>query len=116
MGSVAARTRWRPWSATLTGMYRFETDLWLYEGRAAWHFVTVPGEVSDGIAARTEGRRRGFGSVRVHAQIGVTSWSTSVFPDARREAFVLPVKKAVRVAEGIDAGDRVTVTLTLADA
>jgi hypothetical protein len=29
--------------------------------------------VSDDIAARTEGRRRGFGSVRVHAQIGAMS-------------------------------------------
>jgi hypothetical protein len=90
-------------------------EVWLHAGEAAWYFITVPGDVSDDIDARMEGRTRGFGSVRVHAQIGATRWSTSVFPDSTREAFVLPVKKAVRTAEAIDAGDRVVVSLTLAD-
>ena len=34
---------------------------------------------------------------------------TSVFPDAASECYVPPIKKAVRRAEGIDAGDEVTV-------
>jgi len=38
-------------------------------------------------------------------------WRTSVFPAS--ECFVLPVKKAVRKAEGIEVGDLVTVTLDL---
>ena len=93
--------------------YRFEAELWRHEGDAGWHFVTVPGEVSDDIAAHSGGLRRGFGSVRVTAQIGSTSWSTSVFPDSRHEAFVLPVKKSVRTAESVDAGQRVVVALQL---
>ncbi len=93
--------------------YRFEAELWLHQGEAAWYFVTVPGEVSDDIEARMAGRTRGFGSVRVRVQIGATTWSTSVFPDTKREAYVLPVKQGVRTAERIDAGDRVEVSLSV---
>lgn len=94
-------------------MYTFDTELWLYQGDAAWHFVTVPGAVSDAIAARSSGKRRGFGSVRVRATIGATTWDTSVFPDTRRSAYLLPVKKEVRRKERIGAGDPVRVTLEM---
>lgn len=95
--------------------YRFDAEVWLHEGDAAWHFITLPGEVSDDIGARMAGRTGGFGSVRVRVRIGSSRWSTWVFPDSRREAFVLPVERAVRAAEGIEAGDRVAVALTRAD-
>jgi hypothetical protein len=54
---------------------------------------------------------RGFGSVRVRATVGGTTWTTSVFPDSTRGAYVLPVKKAVRRAEGLDEGDPADVVL-----
>jgi len=96
--------------------YRFRAELWLHQGDAAWHFVTVPGEVSDDIEARTVDQRRGFGSVRVRVTIGGSTWDTSVFPDSKRQAYLLPVKKDVRRAEGISAGDDVDVHLQLVDA
>ncbi len=95
--------------------YRFRTELWLHQGDAAWHFVTVPGDVSDDIEARTADQRRGFGSVRVQVTVGATTWATSVFPDSTRQAYVLPVKKDVRRAEGIEAGDDIDVALQLVD-
>ena len=98
-------------------MFRFDAELWLWTGDAAWHFVTVPADVSDEIEGRTAvGERRGFGSVRVRVTIGATTWSTSVFPDKQRAAYVLPVKKDVRAKEGLAAGDRTTVVLELLDA
>ncbi|MGV8969062.1 MAG: DUF1905 domain-containing protein, partial [Microbacteriaceae bacterium] len=45
--------------------FAFVAPLWEWDGKAAWHFVTVPPEVSDEIAARMDGFTRGFGSVRV---------------------------------------------------
>lgn len=95
--------------------YRFTAELWLQQGDAAWYFVTVPGDVSDDIEARTADTRRGFGSVRVRVTIGATTWATSVFPDTKREAYVLPLKKAVRKAEGLDDGADVTLRLELID-
>lgn len=91
-------------------MHRFEGELWLWDGDAAWHFVTLPGELSDDLRARA-GAPRGFGSIRVRVTVGGTTWSTSVFPDSRRGAYLLPVKKEVRRREGLELGDPVPVQL-----
>jgi hypothetical protein len=95
--------------------YRFRAELWLHQGEAAWHFLTVPEDVSDDVEARTSHLTRGFGSVRVRVTVGSSTWSTSVFPDSKRGAYLLPVKKEVRRAEGIGAGDEVVVDLELLD-
>jgi Domain of unknown function (DUF1905) len=92
---------------------RFESDVWRYPGNSAWHFITVPSDVSEEIRARTDGNRRGFGSVRVAVVIGSSAWSTSVFPDKSTGCFLLPVKKPVRLAEQLDDGDTASVTLEL---
>jgi hypothetical protein len=97
------------------GAYRFSAELWLHQGEAAWHFVTVPTDVSDDIEARTVDQRRGFGSARVRVTVGDTTWQTSVFPDKQRQAYVLPVKKDVRATEGVEAGDVVVMILELLD-
>lgn len=94
--------------------YRFETMLWRHAGEAAWYFLTLPPDVADEIDELTAPDRRGFGSVRVEVTIGATTWSTSVFPDSASRSYVLPVKRDVRRAEAIDAGDRVVVALALA--
>ena len=93
-------------------MYAFEAELWLWDGEAAWHFLTLPGDVSDDIRAQA-GLARGFGAVRVRVTVGSSTWSTSVFPDSRRGAYLLPVKKEVRRKEDLELGDRVRVQLEL---
>ena len=96
--------------------FTFTAPLWRWAARqetgdpSAWCFVTVPQEVSDEVRERA-GAPRGFGSVRVSVECGGSRWHTSVFPDAESGGFVLPVKKAVRVAEDVDEGDELTVTL-----
>ena len=94
--------------------FEFDAEIWLDEGDAAWHFITVPPDISDQIEALTPGQRKGFGSVPVHVSIGATTWSTSLFPDSRRQAYVLPLKKDVRNREGLAAGTQAWVTLELA--
>ena len=94
---------------------RFTAPLWEYDGAAAWHFVTVPVDVADEIR-QVAGEPRGFGSVRVEASIGETAFATSVFPDSASGGFVLPVKKAVRLAEGLADGDVVDVGLRVVEA
>ena len=96
-------------------MHEFSAEVWRHEGEAAWWFLTVPGDVSDDLRALTAGTRRGFGSVRVQVRIGATQWTTSVFPDSKRGAYLLPVKKDVRRAERLDDGARVQVALEVLD-
>ncbi|WP_158545983.1 DUF1905 domain-containing protein [Blastococcus sp. TF02A-30] len=82
-------------------------------GPAPWHFLALPPELADDVRERGAGARTGFGSVRVTARVGSTSWQTSLFPDAKTRSYLLPVKKPVRTAEGLRAGDRVRVELTV---
>lgn len=89
----------------------FDAELWLHDGEAAWCFVMLPADVSDDIADRTDGSRRGFGSVRVRVTVGGTSWETSVFPDSKRGAYRLPVKKEGRRREALKTGDLLSVDL-----
>ncbi|RZT20037.1 uncharacterized protein DUF1905 [Kribbella sp. VKM Ac-2569] len=97
----------------MTG-YRFTAPLWQYPGEGSWYFVTVPEDVSDEITDLTEGRRKGFGSVRVSVTVGGSTWQTSVFP-TKTGTYVLPVKKPVRTAEGLLDGTPVDTQLDLVD-
>ena len=90
----------------------FENELWLWPAeKGAWHFVTVPPEQSDAVRMFAPDTGRGFGSVRVRATIGGSTWTTSVFPSKAHGGYLLPVKKAVRARERLAAGDRAAVTL-----
>ncbi len=91
--------------------HRFDAELWEHspDGPGSWHFVTVPREVVEELAPEA-GPPRGFGSIRVEVTVGATTWRTSLFPDADG-TMVLPVKKAVRSAEDLHAGDLCAVTL-----
>jgi hypothetical protein len=94
--------------------YAFDAELWLWEGTsAAWHFVSVPEDDADDIEARYGHKAKGFGSVPVQATIGTTRWKTSIFPDSKRGTYLLPVKRAVRDAEGLAEGDVAHVELTI---
>ncbi len=100
--------------AHMATTYTFSAELWLAQAEAAWVFLTVPPEISDDIEEMAP-TKAGFGSVPVSVTIGATTWRTSVFPDSKRGAYVLPVKKAVRTAESIAVGDEVALTLRLVD-
>jgi hypothetical protein len=93
--------------------YRLRGKVWLYDGPAAWHFFTLPKrqarEIRLLLGSGVTGR--GWGSIRVTATLGGTSWKTSIFPDKRLGSYLLPVKAEVRAAEGVGAGDTVDLVL-----
>ena len=51
----------------------------------------------------------GWGVIPVAVRIGETSWTTSLFP--KDGGYLVPLKDAVRKAEGIAVGDTVAVQL-----
>jgi hypothetical protein len=95
----------------------FDAELWIWDARRAdsWIFVSLPAEASEDIRELAVGPRRGFGAQRVRVTIGGSTWMTSVFPDSARGCYVLPIKRAVRRAEALDAGDVATVTVELVE-
>lgn len=96
----------------------FTAPLWEWGARDSWYFVTLDEDSSEVVRERPR-PPRGFGSIRVRATVGRTTWTTSIFPTSGTGsddgAYVLPVKKAVRVAEGIEEDDPVAVQLELLD-
>jgi hypothetical protein len=95
----------------------FDAELWIWDARRAdtWTFVSLPTEASEEIRDLAGGTRRGFGSLRVRVTVGESTWKTSIFPDSARGSYVLPIRRAVRTAEALDAGDIATVTVELID-
>ena len=91
---------------------RFKAKVWAQESTGAWHFVTLPASLSKRIRTLTAGLRKPFGSFRVLAKTGKTTWETSLFADTKRDAFVLPVKADVRRREKIKLGDTIEVSIT----
>jgi hypothetical protein len=88
------------------------------EGYDPMAFVRIPADAAEQIVAhelerRLElGKRRGFGSVKVAVTLGDITWQTSLFPN-KDGSWFLPIRKPVRLAEGLDYGDDVEVELAL---
>jgi hypothetical protein len=95
----------------------FAARLWVWDARRpdTWTFVSLPDEASEEIRELVGPSPRGFGSIRVRVGIGGSRWTTSIFPDSARGCYMLPVKRAVRTAEKLAAGDLTTVTVELLD-
>jgi len=92
----------------------FSGELWEVEEKGGWHFVTLPKDDAEQIKFFTSDARGGFGSVKVTVTIGETAWETSIFPDSKRDSYLLPVKADVRKKENLQAGDVVALKLTVA--
>jgi Domain of unknown function (DUF1905) len=96
----------------------FSAPLWIWKSAkpdakaTSWHFLTVPADQA-GLIRMAVPRRAGFGSVRVKASIGATTWATSIFPDSKTGTYILPVKADVRQREGLVVGTSADVTLSL---
>ncbi|CAQ02973.1 DUF1905 domain-containing protein [Clavibacter sepedonicus] len=89
----------------------FTAPLWAWEARRElWTFVSLPVELGGMLRELGEAGRRGFGSVPVRVRVGTTTWRTSVFPQGDG-TWVLPIKRAVRDAQGLEVGAPVYVDL-----
>jgi hypothetical protein len=91
--------------------YEADCELWAYPGKATWYFASLPADLTEPLKA-VRGPSSGWGSIRVEATIGGSTWKTSIFPDSKSGTFLLPVK--VRKQEAISAGDCVRLIVEIA--
>jgi hypothetical protein len=91
----------------------FTAELWEWTSKTSWFFFSVPEADADDIEEQHGRTAAGFGSIRVEVTIGTTTWKTSIFPSTTEKTYILPVKKAVRKAEGLKPGSSATVHLTI---
>lgn len=94
--------------------FKINAEIWKYEGPTPWYFVTVPDRLYDQIKF-TNTKQVGWGSIKVQAQIGETTWQTSLFPSKTKE-YHLPIKSIVRKKEQLKEGDHVDLKITLINA
>jgi hypothetical protein len=92
--------------------FEFTGELWEWRGPAPYHFVTVPPTESEELRELARDVTYGWGMIPVRGRIGSTEFETSLWP--KDGAYVVPVKGVVRLAEGLELGDPVTVRFTLA--
>lgn len=92
--------------------YTVRAEVWRWKG-GPWHFANVPARPSARIRTLFGKTARGWGSIRVRLRVGATSWDTSLFPDRKSKTYLFAIKAAVRKAEDIAAGDRITVAIRI---
>jgi len=91
----------------------FSGPIWFWRGPSPFHFVTVPDAESAELHAISSFVSYGWGVIPVIARTGRTSWTTSLFP--KDGGYLVPVKSSVRIAEGLDVGDTISVVLTVGE-
>jgi hypothetical protein len=100
------------------GRWRISTPVWQWLGadgapaKGSWYFLTIGGDTAQAIRAAAA-KADAWGSVRIAASIGSTTWQTSLFPSKAHGGFLLPLKAAVRKAERIAEGAVVEAELRL---
>ncbi len=84
----------------------FEAGIIEWRGPAPFLFARIPDENFGEIRYAARAASYGWGVVPVTATIGVTRFTTSLFP--RDGGYLLPIKAAVQRAEHIGPGDRIS--------
>jgi hypothetical protein len=87
----------------------FRGEVFEWRGPAPFVYVAVPEAESAEVRSVATAVTYGWGMVPVTVRVGGTEWRTSLFPKEGR--YLVPLKVAVRKAEGIGAGDVVAVRL-----
>jgi hypothetical protein len=90
----------------------FSGDVWYWRGPSPFHFVTVPEDESQYLHDIAADVTYGWGMIPVRVHLGATDWETSLWP--KDGGYVVPLKDAVRRAEGIEQGDVVSISLRVA--
>lgn len=92
--------------------FDFKLRLHIWDGPAPWYYFELPEKESLYIRKEFRHLHRGWGSLPVVAQIGDTTWKTSIFWEKKGQ-YLLFVKKEVRVKEKITNGPVVEIKIEL---
>jgi len=100
-------------SAEPLASVEFEAEIVEWRGPAPYLFVPVSDEHVGEISYAARLASYGWGCVPVEAQVGKTSFKTSLFP--RDGTYLLPIKVAVQKAECVELGDTVRARIQVMD-
>jgi hypothetical protein len=90
----------------------FSGEIWYWRGPAPYHFISVPADASAAVHAVASEVTYGWGMIPVQVRLGSSVWDTALWP--KDGLYVVPIKDAVRRAEGLATGDIAAVELVVA--
>jgi hypothetical protein len=82
--------------------YQFCAKVWKYQVASAWHFISLPQELSNEIREYFQWQEEGWGRLKVTAKIGACQWETAIWFDTKQKTYLLPLKSEVRRREMIE--------------
>lgn len=88
----------------------------VWVSKTRWYFVQVSTENTEEIrffSSNMLAKKRGFGAVKVTANIGEVTWQTSIFPSFKTKQYLLFLKADVRKRAKISEGSAVDVRLKI---
>ena len=88
-----------------------EGEIWFWRGPSPFHFVTVPDAEAASIRAIAPLVTYGWGMVPTEVRLGRRTWRTALIP--KDGGYLVPIKDAIRKAEGLAIGDEVEVLLLI---
>jgi hypothetical protein len=90
---------------------RFSGPIWYWRGPAPWYFVSVPDEEVAAIKRVASAVTYGWGMIPATVRLRGSEWTTSLWP--KDGGYIVPIKKWVQEAEGLDVDDVVELELTI---
>ena len=90
---------------------RFTGEIWYWRGPAPFHFVTVPESEAAEIKAVSAAVTYGWGMIPAAVRIGKTTVTTALW--SKDGGYIVPIKKAMQIAEELELGDDVEILLTI---
>jgi predicted nucleic acid-binding protein len=89
--------------------WEFDAEVFQWRGPAPYFFVATPAHVDEFLRSHLGELTYGWGGIPARVRVGDTEVTTSLMP--KDGVYLLPLKVALRRAEGIDDGDHVRVRL-----
>jgi len=91
--------------------YEFNAKPWLHAAPSAWHFISLPTNISAEVREALKCEEEGWGRLKATAKIGSTEWKTAIWFDTKLNTYLLPLKVEVRKAENITVGKSITIQI-----
>ncbi|MDR2206685.1 MAG: DUF1905 domain-containing protein [Flavobacteriaceae bacterium] len=93
--------------------YQFSSKLWKTAEAGGWYFITLPSELSKEIREIFKTEEEGWGRLKATAKVGKTEWQTAIWFDTKKNAYLLPIKSAVRKKEKLAENQEIKADLCI---
>ena len=91
--------------------YEFAGKPWQYQGKGAWHFISLPLDFAKEIRDNLKWQEEGWGRMKAKAKIGNSEWETAIWFDTKANTYLMPLKADIRKKEKIEVGKKINVVV-----